>query len=142
RILAPLVESYGVSGMEAPVRATVQKLLPAWARTVTDTAGNLWLTVGKGEPTAVFIAHLDEVGFRVTGIREDGSLELAPVGGIFPSLWEAQPALVHTGQAVIPAVFMPRDSAAPAELRRTPPALRADVGAKSSAAAQAMGISV
>ncbi len=142
QVLAPLVQSYGVSGMEAPVRATVQKLLPAWARTITDTAGNLWLTVGKGEPTVVFVAHLDEVGFRVTGIREDGSLELAAVGGIFPSLWEAQPALVHTGREVIPGVFLPRDSVPPAELRRTPSALRADVGAGSRAAAEAMGISV
>ncbi len=142
RVLAPLLQSYGVSGMEAPVRATVQKLLPGWARTVTDTAGNLWLTIGKGEPTVVFVAHLDEVGFRVTGIREDGSLELAPVGGIFPSLWEAQPALVHTERSVIPGVFMPRDSTAPAELHRTPPALRADVGAKSRAATEAMGIGV
>jgi putative aminopeptidase len=142
RVLAPLVQSYGVSGMEAPVRAMVQKLLPGWARTETDTAGNLWLTVGKGEPTVVFVAHLDEVGFRVTGIRDDGSLELAPVGGIFPSLWEAQPALVHTGRKVIPGVFMPRDSAAPADLRRTPPALRADVGARSRAATEAMGIGV
>jgi putative aminopeptidase len=142
RVLAPLVQAYGVSGMEAPVRATVQKLLPDWARPVTDTAGNLWLTVGKGEPTVVFVAHLDEVGFRVTGIREDGSLELAPVGGIFPSLWEAKPALVHTGRDVIPGVFMPRDSAPPAELRRTPAALRADVGTRSRAATEAMGIRV
>lgn len=142
QVLAPLVQSYGVSGMEAPVRATVQKSLPGWARTITDTAGNLWLTVGKGEPTVVFVAHLDEVGFRVTGIREDGSLELAAVGGIFPSLWEAQPALVHTGREVIPGVFLPRDSVPPAALRRTPSALRADVGAGSRAAAEAMGISV
>ena len=142
RVLAPLVQSYGVSGMEAPVRATVEKLLPGWARTQTDSAGNLWLTVGKGEPTVVFVAHLDEVGFRVTRVGEDGSLELAPVGGIFPSLWEAQPALVHTGREVIPGVFIPRDSTAPAELRRTSPALRADVGARSRAAAEALGIRV
>lgn len=142
RVLAPLVQSYGVSGMEAPVRETVLKLLPGWAKTETDSAGNLWLTVGKGEPTVVFVAHLDEVGFRVTSIRDDGSLELAPVGGIFPSLWEAKPALVHTGRNVIPGVFMPRDSAAPADLRRTPPALRADVGTRSRAATESMGIGI
>ena len=62
--LAPLVESYGVSGMEGPVRETVQRLLPGWARTRTDTAGNLWLTMGQGEPTVVFVAHLDEIGVR------------------------------------------------------------------------------
>jgi putative aminopeptidase len=142
RVLAPLVESYGVSGMEGPVRATVMRLLPRWARTQTDSAGNLWLTLGRGEPTVVFIAHLDEIGFRVTGIREDGSLDLTPVGGLFPSVWEAKPALVHTRRAPIPGVFLPRDSAGTAEPKRTPPELRADVGTTSREATAALGIQI
>jgi len=141
-VLAPLVESYGVSGMEDPVRATVVRLLPSWAQTQTDTAGNLWLTIGKGEPTIVFIAHLDEIGFRVTGIRENGLLDLAPVGGLFPSLWEAKPALVHTGRATVPGVFLPRDQAATQNPKRTPPELRADVGTTSRAATATLGIRV
>jgi putative aminopeptidase len=142
QILAPLVQSYGVSGMEAPVRATVQRLLPRWARTETDSAGNLWLTLGKGEPTVVFVAHLDEIGFRITAIRDDGSLELDPVGGLFPSLWEAKPALIHTGGSPIAGVFMPRDSADTATLRRTPPNLRADVGTASRGETESLGIRV
>jgi putative aminopeptidase len=142
RVLKPLVESYGVSGMEEPVRATVQRLLPAWARTVTDSAGNLWLTLGKGEPTVVFVAHLDEVGFRVVGIRDNGSLDLDPVGGLFPSLWEAKPAVVHTGKATVPGIFMPRDSTADSIPRRTPPELRADVGTATREETAALGIRV
>jgi putative aminopeptidase len=142
RVLATLVESYGVSGMEAPVRAAVQRMLPRWAKTETDTAGNLWLTLGKGEPTVVFVAHLDEIGFTVTGIREDGSLDLTPAGGFFPSLWEAKPALVHTGKATIPGVFMPRDSAVDSALKRTPPDLRVDVGTAARNETAALGIRV
>jgi len=141
-VLAPLVESYGVSGMEGPVRAMIEQQLPSWARTQTDTAGNLWLTVGKGEPWVVFVAHLDEIGFRITAIRDDGSLDLTPVGGLFPSLWEAKPALVHTGGAPVPGVFMPRDSGSAPELKRAPPFLRADVGATSRAGTEALGIAV
>jgi putative aminopeptidase len=141
-VLAPLVESYGVSGMEGPVRAVVEQLLPAWARTQTDSAGNLWLTLGKGEPTVVFVAHLDEIGFRITTIRDDGSLDLTPVGGLFPSLWEAKPALVHTGGDPVPGVFMPRDSGSAPELKRTPPSLRAEVGTASREATEALGIAV
>lgn len=142
QVLAPLVETYGVSGMEGPVRSAVARLLPGWAQTQTDTAGNLWLTVGKGEPTVVFIAHLDEIGFRVTGIRANGQLDLEPVGGLFPSLWEGKPALVHTGRATVPGVFLPRDSAAAVEAKRTPPGLRADVGTSSQEATAALGIQV
>jgi putative aminopeptidase FrvX len=142
RVLSTLVESYGVSGMEEPVRAAVHRMLPRWAKTETDTAGNLWLTLGKGEPAVVFVAHLDEIGFTVTGIREDGSLDLAPVGGLFPSLWEAKPALVHTAKGTIPGVFMPRDSTADTALKRTPPDLRADVGTASRNETAALGIRV
>src|SRR2546430_15882450 len=49
-VLSQLVESYGVSGAEGPVRETVKRLLPAWANAETDTAGNLWLRVGQGDP--------------------------------------------------------------------------------------------
>ncbi|HEU5304652.1 MAG TPA: hypothetical protein VFU40_08415, partial [Gemmatimonadales bacterium] len=139
RVLERLVETYGVSGMEDPVRAAVERLLPDGLRPETDSAGNLWLTLGKGEPTVVFVAHLDEVGFRVTSIRGDGTLELTPLGGFFPSLWEAKPALVHTGSASIPGVFIPR-GAAPGEMRRNPPELRADVGTGSRSATEALGI--
>lgn len=142
QVLAPLVQSYGVSGMEGPVRAAVARLLPSWAKTQTDTAGNLWLTVGKGEPTVVFIAHLDEIGFRVTGIRANGELDLEPVGGLFPSLWEGKPALVHTGQGIVPGVFLPRESALTVEAKRTPPELRAEVGTSSREATEALGIKV
>ncbi|HEX5575131.1 MAG TPA: M20/M25/M40 family metallo-hydrolase [Gemmatimonadales bacterium] len=142
QVLAQLVESYGVSGMEAPVRATVERLLPPRLRRVTDTAGNLWVSLGQGDPVVVFIAHLDEIGFRVTAIQPDGSLELAPVGGLFPSLWEAKPALVHTGNGIVPGVFMPRDSAAFQSPSHSPPELRADVGTRTRDATAALGIRV
>ena len=96
-ILSTLVESYGVSGMEAPVRETITKLLPSWAKAETDSAGNLWVRAGSGEPQVVFVAHMDEIGYRVTAIREDGTLDLERVGGFITSLFEGRPALVHTG---------------------------------------------
>ncbi len=132
-VLETLVESYGPSGMEGPVRDAVRKALPAWANPQTDAAGNLWVTVGKGEPTVVFVAHLDEVGFVVRGIEESGLLALEPLGGIFPELWESRPALVHTGAATVPGVFQPRDSSG---------ALHADLGTDSRAATEALGVRI
>jgi putative aminopeptidase len=139
RILTPLVESYGVSGAEGPVRELVQSQLPAWARAETDSAGNLRVTAGKGSPLVVFVAHLDELGFRVTGIREDGQLEIEARGGFFASLYEAEPALVHTAGGIVPGVFTPRDSV---PTRRTPGAIRVDVGTASRSATEALGIGV
>lgn len=137
-VLSQLVESYGVSGAEGPVRERVTRLLPSWAVPSTDSAGNLWVRVGQGGSPVVFVAHLDEIGFRVTAIRDDGSLELETRGGFMPSLFEAQPALVHTDEGDVVGVFIPRDSGF---ARRTPPPLRVDVGATSRASAAARGVS-
>ena len=136
-VLSQLVESYGVSGSEGPVRERVTRLLPSWAAPSTDSAGNLWVRVGQGGAPVVFVAHLDEIGFRVTAVRDDGTLELEPRGGFMPSLFEAEPALVHTDQGDVPGVFIPRDSGF---ARRTPPPLRVDVGATSRAGALAHGV--
>jgi len=137
-ILAPLVESYGVSGAEGPVRELVKRLLPAWAKSETDTAGNLWVRLGQGNPLIVFVAHMDEIGFRVTAVRDDGSLELEPRGGFIASLFEAQPALVHTDKGDVAGVFMPRDSGF---ARHTAPPLRVDVGTTTRAGTIARGVS-
>ncbi len=139
-VLKTLVESYGVSGMEAPVRDAVRRLLPAWAKPQVDTAGNLWVTAGRGEPTVVLVAHLDEVGFEVTAIGEDGVLEVMPRGGIFPALWAGRPALVHGGPFPVPAVFQPLDSAAASS--GDPASLRVDVGATSRTQVEALGIRI
>ena len=142
-VLAPLIEAYGVSGMEAPVRETVKRLLPAWAKPETDTAGNLWLRVGQGEPLIVFVAHLDEIGFTVDSILDDGSLHLRTRGGFFSSLFEAQSALVHTTHGDVSGIFLPREpSRDSGPVRRTPPSLRVSVGTATRAATQALGVAV
>src|SRR6267142_2155064 len=136
-ILSQLVESYGVSGMEAPVRATVQRLLPSWVKSETDTAGNLWVRVGQGDGPVVIVAHMDEIGFRVDTINADGTLGLRNRGGFILSLFEGKPALIHTDRADIPGIFLPRDTGF---TRRTPPPLRVSVGATTRAGAESLGV--
>ena len=138
-VLSPLTEAYGVSGAEGPVREAVRRLLPAWAQSETDTAGNLWVRVGRGDPVVVVIAHLDEIGFLVTNVRADGALELKAQGGFFTSLYEAQPALVHGDRGDVPGVFLPRDSGF---ARHQPPALLVNVGVGSPEAVRALGVRV
>ncbi|HYK81515.1 MAG TPA: M20/M25/M40 family metallo-hydrolase [Gemmatimonadales bacterium] len=136
-VLAQLIDAYGVSGAEGPVRETVRRLLPAWAQPEADTAGNLWVRIGQGDPVVVFVAHLDEIGFRVTAVRDDGSLELESRGGFFTSLFEAEPALVHGARGEVAGVFLPRDSGF---VRHAPPPLRVDVGTAGRSATLALGI--
>jgi putative aminopeptidase FrvX len=62
----------------------------------------------------MFIAHQDEVGYEITNIADDGTVSLRTRGGMFQSLWEGQPALLHfdeAGKEPLRGVFVPRDTA-------------------------------
>ena len=106
--LKTLIESYGVSGHEAPVRDAVLKLLPSWASPQVDGKGNVTVSFGSGGRELVFVAHMDEVGFEISGIQDDGSAGVRAKGGMFLSLYEAHPVLAHTPNARVPAILAPR----------------------------------
>ena len=114
-LLQSLADIPAVSGHEREVREKILSSLPMWARqkAVTDPAGNLIVEVGPEREPVMFIAHQDEVGFEITAIAEDGTVSLRTRGGMFQSLWEGQPALLHFDQpneAPLHGVFVPRDT--------------------------------
>ena len=114
-LLKSLADVPAVSGHEREVREAIKDALPAWARSLTrtDNEGNLILEVGPDRDPLMFIAHQDEVGFEVTNIGPDGTVSLRTRGGLFPSLWEGQPALLHFDRDAPPlrGVFVPRETA-------------------------------
>ena len=114
-LLKTLADVPAVSGHERQVREAIAAALPAWARsrTTTDDEGNLILEVGPDRDPLIFIAHQDEVGFEVTNVAADGTVSLRTRGGLFPSLWEGQPALLHFDNRNVPlrGVFVPRETA-------------------------------
>ncbi len=70
----------GVTGAEERVRAAVVARLPEWARPHVDAVGNLTVEFGSGDSTLLVLTHLDEIGWRVTGITDDGYLRLSRPG--------------------------------------------------------------
>ena len=113
-VLSQLVETYGVSGHENPVAGRIQELLPAWAQewAATDAKGNLFVAFGKpsDKPALVFVAHMDEIGWVVKEIREDGRLVLERKGGFLEEHFLGHVALVHTAEKQVPVVIeLPED---------------------------------
>ena len=74
-----------VSGREEKVREKIEKLIAPFCHELyTDKLGNLIaLKKGKGNGKRVMLAaHMDEIGFLVTVIEDNGFIRIAPVGGI------------------------------------------------------------
>ena len=106
-LIRRLVEVPGVSGAEGDIRQTIQRLLPDWIRrrSSVDEAGNLIVQLGEGEPRAVFIAHMDEIGFRVSRIRSDGSPAADAVGGGAAERFAYHAVRVHGEEGSLPAIM-------------------------------------
>jgi putative aminopeptidase len=155
KILRELVEAYGVSYHEAPVRESVEHLLPPWAKPETDDAGNLILHLGTAAagskaPRVLVIAHMDEIGFTVKSISKDGRLEVEWRGGGDLSFFAGHPALVHAAKGDLDAIVelpngwdtanfkWPTDAGQPGS---TNP-VRVDVGARTPEEVAQLGINL
>lgn len=85
-LLEKLCTACGVSGNEDDIRDIILSEIKAYADEIKiDALGNI-LAFKKGRQRAksrlLLSAHMDEVGFIVTNINNDGSLKIASVGGI------------------------------------------------------------
>ena len=154
--LRVLVEAYGVSYHEDEVRQSVSSLLPKWAKTETDAAGNLILHLGTAPaatktPSVLIVAHMDEIGFAVKSIANDGRLEVEWRGSGSLSYFEGHPALVHTAKGDLDAIVEPplgwdtHDFKWPDDESQKPDAtkpIRVDVGARNPMEVAKLGISV
>src|SRR5215467_10831124 len=110
-ILAKLIAAQGVTGYETDVRQVITGLLPQGSRSLAhvDDVGNLTLTFGSGEPSTLISAPMDEVGYVVSRMTDDGYIRLNRVGRAAPSrLWdqyqEGQPVTIRTSGGPVQGV--------------------------------------
>ena len=133
--LTQLISAPGLSGYESPVRDLIEQ---AW-RPLTDEMhfsrlGSLHaLRRGAGpapRPSLLIAAHMDAIGFMVTGVVDE-FLRLTEIGGLDPRVLPGQPVTVH-GRRNLPGVFvLPPAHLLPEQAGDEPPRLEhllVDVG--------------
>ena len=85
-LLKKLCKASGVAGRESGIRTTIEEIMkPLCDEVRTDNMGNLiCLKKGNGanKQKVMLCGHMDEIGFVVTYIEEDGSIRLSSMGGI------------------------------------------------------------
>ena len=97
----------GVSGDEGEVRGfVIDQAAPCCDEITVDTMGSVvaWKRCKKeGAPTVMIAAHMDEVGFMVQYVRDDGLIRYMTVGGIDPAVCVGKRVLV--GKTRVPGVI-------------------------------------
>lgn len=137
-LLAEVILPVGPSGAEGPAREAVRARIPSGIAHEVDPAGNVLATLGDGPFRIVFLAHLDEIGFGVTGIDDDGRVRVLRHGGFVASLYEGVPVDLRTERGTVHGVTEPR--AAPDAVPDKVEGLRIDVGTEDRAATEALGV--
>ncbi len=97
--LKALCELNGTSGDESRVREYIKDHITA-DEVFTDNLGNLIVfKKGKRSPKnkIMFAAHMDEVGFIVTHISDNGFISFGAVGGIDPSVVLGRSFVLESG---------------------------------------------
>ncbi|MBL1228719.1 glutamyl aminopeptidase [Enterococcus sp. BWB1-3] len=103
-----LTELQGTSGAEEDVRAYMKKhITPLVDEVQYDGLGGIFgLKRGKelDAPRVMVAAHMDEVGFMLTQIKDNGLFEVVPLGGWNPYVVSAQRFTLKTGKGNYPCI--------------------------------------
>ena len=104
-LLRTLVESIGISGYEGHVREKIRELIPREVESKVDSVGNLIASIGSGDPHIILIAHMDELGFLVSGIDEKGYVRLRRVGSFDDRYLPGKIFQIHTVNGPVEGVI-------------------------------------
>jgi putative aminopeptidase FrvX len=138
-----------VTGYEQALVDTVLRLLPGATR---DRAGNAVLNLGQGPPTRLAVCPLDEPGYVVGSVRDDGYLTLrrvpGKVGPLFDQQLEGHRVTIQGRRGPVPGVVavrsihLTRGRTAPSENPFTVDDAFVDVGAATIGEVANLGVSV
>ena len=142
-----LSQIVAVTGYEQALVDTILRHLPGGER---DRAGNARLRLGNGVAKRLVVCPLDEPGYVVGRVREDGYLTLRRVGKgspLFDQQLEGHRVWIRGSQLVpgvvaVRSVHLTRGRTAPSEAAFTVDDAYVDVGAESPTEVAALGVGV
>ncbi|MHA1784793.1 MAG: M42 family metallopeptidase [Candidatus Helarchaeota archaeon] len=85
QLMKEISEAAGVAGFEDEIRNLIKNKIKDQADDIfTDRLGNLFAVKNgtKNNPTILFSAHMDNIGFMINHITDKGFLRIVPVGGM------------------------------------------------------------
>ena len=150
QLLKDVSEVNGISGHEVEVSRLIQKYLKDDVDKFDfDNLGSTlaYLNGDEDQPTVLFTAHMDEIGFLVSRIEENGYLRLQPVGGWWGHVVPAHEFIVKTrsGKEYLGVTGAQPPHGMPASERNKVMELKdmyLDLGVYSKAEVEALGVRV
>jgi endoglucanase len=146
QLFRDLTETPGVPGFEEPVRAVMRKYLDGLGEPIGDRLGSVGARKrgGADAPKILFAGHLDEIGFLLTRITDEGFLKFQTLGGWWSQVMLAQRVHVWTRNGPVLGVLgsKPPHILGDEERKKAlePKDIYIDIGARSREDAERMGV--
>ncbi len=145
-LLKELTEAYGVPGYETPIRAVVRKYLEPLGELSQDKIGSVICKKGGSQPAprVMLAGHMDEIGFMVKMITEEGFIRFLPLGGWFDQVLLGQRVVISTRKGNVTGVIgaKPPHLLSPEERSKVveKKSMYIDIGASSKAEVEETGV--
>lgn len=94
-LLDKLTSAHGPTGYEGEVRNIIKKEIENYVDDIkVDKMGNIVAHKKGNGPKIMIAAHMDEVGFIITGYNKDGTLKFRGLGGVNQLAIPSKPVLI------------------------------------------------
>jgi endoglucanase len=105
--LKRLVDTPSPSGYEQRAQRVFRDRVSAYTKEIrTDVMGSVYATLNPGgSPRIMLAGHVDEIGFQVRYISEEGMLYFGNIGGQDIVVTVGQRVIVHTASGQVPGVL-------------------------------------
>lgn len=106
-LLKDLTETPGIGSYEERIREKMTQYLSPFGEIKYDRVGSI-LCEKRGDmsyPRIMLAAHMDEVGFIVKYITDEGFLKFAPIGGWWSQVLPSQRVIVYSKNGEFPGVI-------------------------------------
>ena len=145
-LLSELSNAPGPPGFEEPVRAIMAREMKPLATISYDGMGSVIARNGERGPRVMLDAHMDELGAMTRRITPDGFVTMQMLGGWLDQALPGQRWVILTAKGPVKAISGIRDvHVTPADERTkafSRDNLFLDIGARSAAEAEAMGVAI
>jgi len=103
KLLKEICLTPGAPGFEKKIRSLIIKeVTPLVDEVTTDAMGNVTaLKKGKSRKKVMVAAHMDEIGFIVSHIDDEGFIRFHPLGGFDPKTLTSQRVIIHGKKDII-----------------------------------------
>lgn len=100
KILCELTSATGIGNIREATDKAVNLFKPFCEISYTDNLGIMARIAGESDYTLAVEAHIDQIGFIVTDIDDDGFLTVSSCGGIDLRMLPSRPVIIHSEKEV------------------------------------------